>query len=70
MRDDIRSNFGIHHTLVGSSTKFTPIPKNTRNLNYISAEEFVFGNKFQIIPIYSFTVMRTDHFILFKNLFL
>ena len=63
----IEANYGIHHALVGNSTSFWPIEESQKDSNYIAAEEFVFPNKGQIIPLYSFTVMRTDHFILFKN---
>ena len=64
---EITKNFGIHHAFVGSSKQFTPIEKSEKDRNYISANEFIFPNKYQIIPIYSFTVMRKDHFILWKD---
>ena len=64
---EITKNFGIHHAFVGSSKQFTPIEKSEKDRNYISANEFIFPNKYQIIPIYSFTVMRKDNFILWKD---
>ncbi|KAK8848010.1 hypothetical protein M9Y10_019062 [Tritrichomonas musculus] len=63
----ITSSYGINHAIVGSSTGFTPIKATDKEKNYLSAEEFVFPNKYQIIPVYSFTVMRKDHFILWKD---
>ena len=54
--NDIKNNFGINTALTGSIT----------NTN-INAQEFVFPNKFQIIPLCSFTVMRNDHYILWKD---
>lgn len=51
---DVINNFGINHAFVGSSEGFEPFPKSEKDNNYISANEYVFLNKFQIIPIYSF----------------
>ena len=65
--DRIIKHYGAHHALVGSSTYFWPIEETEKDDNYIAAHEFVFANKAQIVPLYSFTVMRTDHFILWKN---
>lgn len=48
-------------------TESITIDSASKDKNYLSAEEFVFPNKFQIIPVYSFTVMRKDHYILWKD---
>ncbi|KAK8875571.1 hypothetical protein M9Y10_005740 [Tritrichomonas musculus] len=64
---DIVNNFGINHAYVGNTTGFHPISPSDFDKNDIAAEEFVFPNKYQIIPICSFMVMRTDHLILWKD---
>lgn len=53
--------------MVGSNNRFEPITNDERENNLIIAEEFVFPKKYQIIPICSFTVMRTDYYILWKD---
>lgn len=65
--DDIKDNYGIHHVLVGSSNNYHPIKESERENNIVSAEEFVFPNKYQFIPLCSFTIMRKDHYILWKD---
>ncbi|KAK8839761.1 hypothetical protein M9Y10_031466 [Tritrichomonas musculus] len=65
--EDVVNSCGMHHALVGSSKEFWPIKEGEEDYNYITANEFVFPNKYQIIPVYSFTVMRKDHFILWKD---
>lgn len=64
---NISSNYGIHHSIVGNTKAFNPITKKEQISNLVVAEEFVFANKYQIIPICSFTVMRTNHLILWKD---
>lgn len=63
----IANKFGIHHTVVGDSVYYHPISLSPNNRNVIVAGEYVFPNKYQIIPICSFIVMRTDYFILWKD---
>lgn len=63
----IADNFGINHTVVGDSLRYRPLSESPQNRNIIVAEEYVFPYKYQIIPICSFTVMRTDYFILWKD---
>lgn len=67
IESEITKSYGINHAIVGSSSGFTPIKAADYANHYLAAEEFVFPNKYQIIPIYSFTVMRKDHFILWKD---
>lgn len=67
MDKDVVDNCGINHTTVGSSNGYKPINLNEKDKHNVVAEEFVFGNKFQILPIFSFEVMRRDHFILWKD---
>lgn len=63
----VAQSSGMHKILVGSLNGFEPIKESNKDNNYISAREFVFPNKYQIIPIYSFTIMRKEHFILWKD---
>ena len=65
--EDVVNSCGIHHAFVGSSNNYEPIKEGEEDYNYITANEFVFPNKYQIIPVYSFTVMRKDYFILWKD---
>lgn len=67
IQTDIAGDFGIHHSMVGNKKAFHPISNSEKEVNSIVSEEFVFANKFQIIPICSFTVMRSDHLILWKD---
>ena len=48
---DVVNNFGINHAYVGNKTGFHPISPSDFDKNDIAAEEFVFPNKYQIIPI-------------------
>ncbi|KAK8841544.1 hypothetical protein M9Y10_027166 [Tritrichomonas musculus] len=64
---EIANNYGVHHAFVGSSQSFRPVPESEKNTNWIWAEEYVFNNKFQIIPICSITLMRKDFYILWKD---
>ena len=57
----------IHHALVGDSTGFCPIDPLQKGDNKIIAEEFVLSNRYQIIPLCLFTVMRRDYYILWKD---
>ena len=61
---DITNNFGIHYALSGSSMDYTPIPESQKDQNFIAAGEYIFPNKYQIIPLFSLNVKRTDHLIL------
>ena len=65
--DDIKNNFGCNHALIGNSSEFLPLNKIEKEKNLLKANEFVFPNKFQIIPLCSFTLMRKDHYILWKD---
>ena len=65
--DDIVENFGANHALVGSKRKFLPILEKDKDQSIIYANEYVLPNSCQIIPCYSFTVMRTDHYVLWKD---
>lgn len=64
MDPDVVCNNGIHKVLVGSSTRFYPIYENNIEKNLIAAYEYVFPDPNQIIPISSFTIKRTDHFMI------
>lgn len=63
----IADDYGIHHAYVGNSVNFTPVDPCEKENNDIFAEEYVFPNKYQIIPIYSFMIMKADHYILWKD---
>ena len=64
---NLLENCGINHVLVGNSVGYNPIREEERERNLVVAGEFVFGRKYQIIPIFSFQVMRRDHLILWKD---
>ncbi|KAK8836431.1 hypothetical protein M9Y10_037686 [Tritrichomonas musculus] len=57
-------NYGIYKVLVGDKENFHKIEENEREQSMVVANEFVFSDKYQIIPISSFTIMRTNYFIL------
>lgn len=65
--NEVKNNYGIHHALIGMKSKYHPFDMSQIDNQYYTAEEFVFPNKFQVIPIFSFTVMRTSHLILWKD---
>lgn len=65
--EEIISNYGINHALVGSSNNYLPIEYPDPDKNSIIAEEFVFPTKYQIVPICSFIVMNTNFYILWKD---
>ena len=66
--EDRISHYGIHQALVGSSNKqFYPINKNKKDENFIFAKEFVFPNRFQIIPVVSFIIKRTSYCIIWAD---
>ena len=68
IEDDIKNNYGINHALVGGDSKgFIPIKQEEKERYSITAEEFAFSNNIQIIPLCLLTVMRKDHFILWKD---
>lgn len=60
----LTQNCGIYKVLVGDKNGFNKINEKDRIKNMVVANEFVFTRSEQIIPISSFTIMRTDHFIL------
>lgn len=64
MSPEIANNYGIHKVLVGSSTRYRPIHEKNIQKNLIAAYEYVFSDSHQIIPISSFTIKRTDHFMI------
>lgn len=54
----------IHLALVGSSNDFRPpITEDGIDENFVVAHELVFPNKYQIIPICTFLVMRAQYYI-------
>ena len=61
----IAKNYGVHHVFVGNSENFPLIPNSPHES--ISANEYIFQNRSQIIPILSLSIMRTDHYILWKG---
>ena len=65
--DVIKSKYGIHRAFVGSISNYLPMPESSIDKSFVYGTEYVFPNKYQIIPICSFTVKRTDHFILWKD---
>lgn len=64
--DDIKNNYGIHHALVGRTSSWRAVDWRSPEA-IITGEEFVFANRNQIVPICSFTVMRSDHYLLWKD---
>lgn len=67
IESDVKENYGIHKVLVGNKNKFYPIQPNEKEKNDIVAEEYVFPQKYQICPILSLMIMRTDHILLWKD---
>lgn len=64
---EVIDNYGIHRVLVGDK-KFFHVIKNEEKIDSnLIAYEFVFPNKYQILPIFSFKVMRTDFYILWAD---
>ena len=65
----IEKNYGIHLAFVGSNHGFIPFDPNEDVIDelLITANEFVFPNKYQIVPICSLSVMRPEFFILWIN---
>ena len=63
-------NYGILFAFVGSNQGFIPFDPNEDVIDklLITANEFVFPNKYQIVPICSLTVMRPEFFILWINM--
>lgn len=57
------NNYGIHHALIGSKNRYHVNNPSNVDKNLVSSEEYVFENKYQIIPICSFIVKRTDFFV-------
>ena len=47
--------------------KYHPIIKEEANDHYLAAGEFVFPNKFQLIPIGSFTIKRPEYCIILNH---
>lgn len=67
MDNYIVTNYGINYAFVGSQNDYWPIKEEDKDKHFVTAEEFVFGNKNQIIPIFSFEIMRRDFLILWKD---
>ena len=67
IEDDIAKHYGYNTALVGNRNDYKPIPENEKDNNEIWANEYVFPHKNQFIPCLSFTVMRKDHYILWKD---
>lgn len=67
IESSIVKEYGINHAYVGNSKRFCPVDPKYKDQNDIFAQEFVFPNKYQIIPICSFMVMKADHLILWKD---
>ena len=65
--EDIKNNHGINQALVGNKNDYKPINENDIDQNEVWANEFVFPDKYQFIPCCSFTVMRKDYYILWKD---
>ncbi|KAK8898142.1 hypothetical protein M9Y10_000413 [Tritrichomonas musculus] len=63
----ISKNHGINHAFVGSENHFKPILKADAHKHKVAAEEFVFPEKYMIIPMFSFTIMRRDYFFIWKD---
>ncbi|KAK8896155.1 hypothetical protein M9Y10_014049 [Tritrichomonas musculus] len=64
---DIQKSYGINRALVGSSAKFLPISKDQSRQDPVSAREYVFADKTQIVPFSSFTVMRKEYYFIWKD---
>lgn len=67
LNEDIKAKYGIHRILVGDSKKYDAINEKDYNDSKLVATEFVFPNKFQIIPLCSFNVMRTEFYVLWAD---
>ncbi|KAK8838548.1 hypothetical protein M9Y10_033177 [Tritrichomonas musculus] len=65
--EKIINNYGIHRVLVGDKKSYHVIQKEEIIDSNLVAYEFVFPNKYQIIPIFSFKVMRSDFYILWAD---
>lgn len=62
---DVADSFGIHTAFVGSKNNFHgTILEYNMDENFIYANEFVFANEYQIVPVCSLTVMRPKYYIL------
>lgn len=62
--NEVADTHGIHLALVGSSNDFRPpITEDGIDENFVVAHELVFPNKYQIIPICTFLVMRAQYYI-------
>lgn len=64
--DDVKKNYGVHHALVGRDFFWCAVDPRSFD-THITGDEYVFPNSNQIIPICSFTVMRSDHYVLWKD---
>ena len=79
MNQVIIDNYGAHLIYVESSTKFHPTNINRLNYqsnnnnnppnkkNFVTAFEYVFPRKEQIVPVFSVSVYRPDFFVLWFN---
>ena len=65
--EEITKSYGIHHAMVGNSTKYWPVSPSDMKKSFLVAGEFVFPLKYQIMPICSILVMRADHLIIWKD---
>lgn len=64
---NIKSHYGINHAVVGSESHFFPVSQSEANSHRVVAQEFVFPHKHQIIPLFSFTIMRRDYCMIWKD---
>ncbi|KAK8876085.1 hypothetical protein M9Y10_006271 [Tritrichomonas musculus] len=55
--DDIKNNYGINRANV----------EDKEGEAILKAQEYVFNDKIQLIPLCSFTVIRNDHYILWRD---
>ena len=64
---NLNNKYGIYKFFVSNVNNFEVISELEAYNSYIVANEFVFPNKYQIVPICSFNVMRTEFYILWAN---
>lgn len=58
---------GINTAFVGNCALYHPISPSEVHNHQIVAHEYVYPNKYQIIPMFSFVVMRSDSLIVWKD---
>lgn len=67
--DEVVDNYGVHSTVVGSNCQYLPFDHNSTDPDslLIKPKEYVFGNEFQLVPVCSLTVMKTDFYVLWVD---